>query len=95
MTNNTTSPARLPLRLEHEFIFDADGRRVCDTAVPDGSAMTDQEAADHAAFIVRACNANEELLKACKIALSEYFEPEGNGKIPKLLRAAIAEAEGR
>ena len=35
------------------------------------------------------------LLEACKVALADYCVPEGNGKIPTLLRKAIAQAEGR
>lgn len=53
----------------------------------------------NAAFIVRACNAHDDLLEACKEA-AEWLESGANGDAwalapAKTLRAAIARAEGR
>ncbi len=47
-----------------------------------------------ALFIVRACNAHEELLDAAHAAL-ESLDPDTNPSVCELLRAAIKKAEGK
>ena len=59
----------------------------------------DREADDNAAFIVRACNAHEDLLRACRelfalaVKPDEFTEPERQQLLDRA-RAARAKAEG-
>lgn len=81
-----------PARIDCErFIEDANGN---DVAACDVANVTAKDE-DNAAFIVRACNAHEELLRqletvlACLEIVGAYY-----GDIPRL-RAAIAKGRGQ
>ena len=66
--------------------------------------VTQEEEFANAAFIVRACNAHDELVEACKISLArllaidEVLNNQNNGRRNHaiyLLSQAIAKAEGK
>lgn len=63
-----------------------------------GQKPRDPESEANAAFIVRACNAHDDLLAACKAALADRFGADDPcvdaDPITDQLRAALAKAEG-
>ena len=69
---------------------------VSGVALPSGNHPKIEEADANAAYIVRACNAHEELVTALKIAVPELVAYYGKYHFAvNVCRYAIAKAEGR
>ena len=94
-----------PLSIGTPWAIDAaNGDQVCQTDQLVGDGLGSPQRLANAEFIVRACNAHDELLAACKVAedyvLHHLNAPMGTRLVQRkaaiaALRAAIAKAEGR
>lgn len=98
MEHTTTPPAHSPTPWTADWRFVRDQRR--NIVLEPSALVKDEVARANAAFTVRACNAHEELLAACKTALSklELIRVENKVNVESqqdALKAAIAHAEGR
>lgn len=103
MSKHTPTPWNFGTTAPHQrIILGGDNRRyICNVQIhqtPRANGLLDEDEREaNAAFIVRACNAHDELLAVCKeiedasVYWSEYDVPLG---ILHRLRAAIANAEG-
>jgi hypothetical protein len=71
------------------------GRVICAFEKHRTGQYTEQDGAN-AEFIVRACNAHDELLAACEALISQYDAPGGPALTEQVeaVRAAIAKARG-
>lgn len=71
MSNHTKTPWRTGGEQNPTIIYDGDGWAVASTAVVHVRKNAKYEADANAAFIVRACNAHDELVAALDWALSQ------------------------
>ncbi len=104
MSEHTRTPWEahyIPSRLGWEIGYCA--QLACDAAFVPNSATVGKleitEAAANAAFIVRACNAHDALLEACKVAFSHLTDPEdlqrkSHANVTATLLEAIVKAQG-
>lgn len=79
-------------------VFDGNDRKVAATYANKGYGIEIDEAQSNAAFIVRACNAHDELvaaLRACVEEMSAYeYADEGiSGELIRNARAALAKVQ--
>jgi hypothetical protein len=87
---HTPGPWQLRLRIRDSAIIETDDRTIATTL---HYGDTDKQADANARLLAAA----PELLEACKAALSELAMPEISmeGRLQKVLRAAIAKAEDK
>lgn len=98
LTGPTTANPAGPVCGERNWPFWPISKGKETIAIVVGQRGEDSVAAkDRAAFIVRACNAHDELLAACERAAELLIEdeyPVENGSTVQVLRTAIAAARG-
>jgi hypothetical protein len=93
-TNRTPGPWHVGLRQAEKIIYDKSGWAIANCTVYHNHG--DTEPTDNSNFIVRACNAHDDLLAVAKgvaFVFSEYKVGTIGGGLCKLARAAIAKAE--
>ena len=71
MSEYTSTPWKLAGIPDNMIICDAEGGSIADCAPP-GPWMRDKEALANAAFIVKACNAHDDLVKALEQCRTSY-----------------------